>query len=469
MKKIITPLKLIAILTFAVMSQTALAQDVQENQKALSLIKNNAAAIGLSPQDIADSRITDTYVDALTGNTLVYVQQTYQGIDVDKMIQVLAFKNGKLVSVSGKRFDLFFGKFPVTTQQRKAAVSSIGPQAAIQAAAQHLNLSMPSLPKRRYATDQDFSKSINFGDMGIAKKNVTARQLWIPQKSFEKIKLVWEVNLSPKKSTDNWRIIVDATTGSVIKKENYTRYDTWYKIEKEDETLGQPYNDTSFKKKSDHKDDYKDDHKKDEKDDHGNNDKDNRASVSYRVVPFPLEAPNFQKHAIELVSDPWRLSPHGSGATPFIWNSDGSKRYKFTRGNNVLAQEDVDGDGLGKTAIGAKKKKNKNDLFFDYAPDFTRQPTDSINQGFAITNLFYWNNIMHDLSYQYGFDEASGNFQQNNLHRGGEDSDFVDDNAQDAANIDFFDDALFLHTAGWGKPLYVYVVMGCRSVETYEN
>ena len=249
MKKIITPLKLIAILTFAVMSQTALAQDVQENQKALSLIKNNAAAIGLSPQDIADSRITDTYVDALTGNTLVYVQQTYQGIDVDKMIQVLAFKNGKLVSVSGKRFDLFFGKFPVTTQQRKAAVSSIGPQAAIQAAAQHLNLSMPSLPKRRYATDQDFSKSINFGDMGIAKKNVTARQLWIPQKSFEKIKLVWEVNLSPKKSTDNWRIIVDATTGSVIKKENYTRYDTWYKIEKEDETLGQPYNDTSLKRK----------------------------------------------------------------------------------------------------------------------------------------------------------------------------------------------------------------------------
>jgi hypothetical protein len=29
----------------------------------------------------------------------------------------------------------------------------------------------------------------------------------------------------------------------------------------------------------------------------------------------------------------------------------------------------------------------------------------------ANTNLFYMNNIMHDVWYQYGFDEASGNFQ----------------------------------------------------------
>jgi extracellular elastinolytic metalloproteinase len=32
----------------------------------------------------------------------------------------------------------------------------------------------------------------------------------------------------------------------------------------------------------------------------------------------------------------------------------------------------------------------------------------------SITNLFYWTNILHDITYQYGFDEAAGNFQQNN-------------------------------------------------------
>ena len=32
----------------------------------------------------------------------------------------------------------------------------------------------------------------------------------------------------------------------------------------------------------------------------------------------------------------------------------------------------------------------------------------------AVTNLFYWNNVTHDIAYRYGFDEASGNFQVNN-------------------------------------------------------
>ena len=31
-----------------------------------------------------------------------------------------------------------------------------------------------------------------------------------------------------------------------------------------------------------------------------------------------------------------------------------------------------------------------------------------------MTNLFYWNNIMHDVTFGYGFDEAAGNFQVTN-------------------------------------------------------
>ena len=33
----------------------------------------------------------------------------------------------------------------------------------------------------------------------------------------------------------------------------------------------------------------------------------------------------------------------------------------------------------------------------------------------ADLNLFYWNNIVHDLTYQYGFDEPARNFQGDNL------------------------------------------------------
>jgi extracellular elastinolytic metalloproteinase len=48
----------------------------------------------------------------------------------------------------------------------------------------------------------------------------------------------------------------------------------------------------------------------------------------------------------------------------------------------------------------------------------------------AVTNLFYHNNIIHDVFYQYGFDELSGNFQTDNYGKGGLGNDHVIANAQ---------------------------------------
>jgi hypothetical protein len=43
------------------------------------------------------------------------------------------------------------------------------------------------------------------------------------------------------------------------------------------------------------------------------------------------------------------------------------------------------------------------------------------------------NNIMHDVWYQYGFNEASGNFQENNYDRGGTGGDYVNAESQDGS------------------------------------
>ncbi len=398
-----TLFKLAIAFCCAIVFQTTLvAQDLQENQKALALVKKNAAAIGLSNDDVANSRISSTYDDALSGTTLVYLQQTYKGIDVDKTIQVLAFKNGQLVSSSGSRIDLSRYIAASPTMQKKLATPAVTAEAAIKSAAQHLHLPAP-LINARPAAGQDFLKPVDYGDLGIAKENVTVRLVWVPQKTFERIKLAWEVNVSPKKTPDSWRVIVDANGGNVIRKDNYTVPDNWDKENKQpgngNKIEGAPSApDTSGKELQ-----------------QGNTNASLQGitSVTYRVIPFPAEAPSFPKGKPSLVTNPWELSPAGSGATPFNWNDDGNRQYKITRGNNVLAQEDLNGDnGNGRRAIGTVYQDN---LYFDYMPDFSQQPYDSINQGFAITNLFYWNNIMHDLSYQYGFDEKAGNFQQNNL------------------------------------------------------
>jgi hypothetical protein len=50
-----------------------------------------------------------------------------------------------------------------------------------------------------------------------------------------------------------------------------------------------------------------------------------------------------------------------------------------------------------------------------------------------VTNLFYYNNIMHDFSYNLGFTETARNFQVNNFGRGGVGNDSVRAEAQDGS------------------------------------
>ena len=54
----------------------------------------------------------------------------------------------------------------------------------------------------------------------------------------------------------------------------------------------------------------------------------------------------------------------------------------------------------------------------------------------AVANLFYWTNIVHDVQYLYGFDEAAGNFQFDNFGLAGLGGDAVCAEAQDGSGID---------------------------------
>ena len=51
----------------------------------------------------------------------------------------------------------------------------------------------------------------------------------------------------------------------------------------------------------------------------------------------------------------------------------------------------------------------------------------------AITNLFYANNMIHDIMYKFGFNEAARNFQTNNFGKGGSGNDAVLAEARDGS------------------------------------
>ncbi|HMC96305.1 MAG TPA: M36 family metallopeptidase, partial [Flavobacteriales bacterium] len=104
-------------------------------------------------------------------------------------------------------------------------------------------------------------------------------------------------------------------------------------------------------------------------------------------------------------------------------NGAAGPEYTTTRGNNVWAQEDANNNnGTGASPVSAT-------LDFDYVINLGGAP--STYQNAAITNLYYWNNLMHDVWYQYGFDDPGGNFQSNNYGRGGTGNDYVLADAQD--------------------------------------
>jgi extracellular elastinolytic metalloproteinase len=155
------------------------------------------------------------------------------------------------------------------------------------------------------------------------------------------------------------------------------------------------------------------------------------AGDQYRVYPQPVESPN---HTTPLPPSDGRVlatNPANALASPFGWhdtNGAAGAESTLTTGNNVDAYTDVDANNVADTN---SRPNGGASLVFDLPLNLAQAP--STYRPAAVTNLFYWNNIIHDIQYQYGFDEASGNFQVNNYGRGGLGNDSVRAEAQDGS------------------------------------
>ena len=105
-----------------------------------------------------------------------------------------------------------------------------------------------------------------------------------------------------------------------------------------------------------------------------------------------------------------------------------------TTGNNVDAYLDTNADNQPDAINGSGLQNGR---AFSSIQDFTFPFTLGVDprtqRAATVSNLFYFNNIMHDFAYQLGFTESAGNFQTNNFGRGGAGNDSVRAESQDGS------------------------------------
>ncbi|KAF7986732.1 hypothetical protein HWV62_20290 [Athelia sp. TMB] len=167
--------------------------------------------------------------------------------------------------------------------------------------------------------------------------------------------------------------------------------------------------------------------------------------ATYNVFKWGINDPAEGNRTIEKENYDALASPVGWHALPaandpsFKGSHKGSSwvNTTTTAGNNVWAHEDWEGrnNWLHNYRPDAGKGLEFN---YTYDPKVQDGPADSLDEAkkyinATITQLFYTSNMVHDVFYRYGFDEVSGNFQQHNFGRGGEENDAVIANAQDGS------------------------------------
>lgn len=384
--------------------------------KMLRTSNNKAARLFVSAG--TDYVVKSSHNDDNLGLEHIYLQQRYKSINVYNVMQTMIFKNGVLQYNSGKFITDIAAKAP-------SEIPVVAANDAVNKAISHLGLNTPTT-LTEVSNTFNSDKKIVYSDGGIAKSNIKTELLWVSTDEGKTMHLAWNIEVEPLKGSDYWHVRVDAHSGAILSKGNYTVYE-------------RNNNKNTLKKKEQLNPNF-------QCDEEGSNFiVDNSSSklmappppptvttAQYNVIPYPSESPFITGPT--LVTDPWTLAGTGNSATTYGWHFDGTTNYKISRGNNVYVYD----DSLNKNKPGRPDTSSTAipALTFSFTPNFTLPPTTPQNRKFAETNLFYWNNIMHDLAYQYGFTESAGNFQTNNLGRGGLAGDYVHAEAQDGSGTD---------------------------------
>ncbi len=360
-----------------------------------SYFNENRSSFGLTSQDVSDIQIYSQHYSKSTKVHHVYNVQRYQGIEVFNAIANFAITNNNDIKHLTQSF------IPLLSQKVNTTSPGLTAEQAIFQAASQLGLNSPS--GLELIETPEPNKYV-FTNGSISQENINVKLVLQPNEEQSALRLAWDLDIYILDGSHWYSVRIDAQTGQLLDTHDWVTSCNFGEAHLTEHNMAASriiersileVNTT------------------------------NRLvdGAQYRVFALPNESPNHGDD--ELI-----LEPADPLTSPFGWhdtNGVAGPEFTITRGNNVRARADLAGNNGGNSAEGGP------DLNFDFPFDLNQQPVGYVDG--ATTNLFYWNNIIHDVFARYGFDEASGNFQETNYSGQGLGNDSVNADAQDGSGL----------------------------------
>lgn len=377
--RIFTTLLLSILFSVGVMAQS------QISTTAVQHVADTYEQQGLTASDIDNVIVDHAYTDK-NGNSFIYLVQSYDGVPVYNAIMTVAIsKKGKVFTTANR----FVSDLKSKVASTETSISAVD---AIRTVAKHFKTETSISASR---TDNETGVSF-YAAEELAKSEIPVAMKYEAD-ADGKLHIAYDLSVDMKDNADYWSVRVDASTGKILSKNNWTVYCNHQHegAHKADHSCRSDFiQDMTARQSSAVVGD----------------------GASYRVYPFPAESP--LQSDLTLVID-----PSDATASPLGWHDidgmDGAE-FTITRGNNVHAYI----DSLSANNSQGGEPDGGEDLVFDFNHDQSKEPNRSTEA--AQVNLFYANNFLHDFTYGLGFDEAAGNFQANNYEvEEGADNDYV--------------------------------------------
>jgi hypothetical protein len=307
-------------------------------------------------------------------------QQQIGGVDLFRAeLRANVSRHGELINVSSTMLPRPAGGFSPTAL-------SLSPLRAIRAAAESIGTRITRDPAPEGAPAGASRRQTWGGTSDFRTDLPLSTELVYFPMSREEIRPGWKVFLPEVGVGNDYEIVVDATDGRILWRRNDLQFATPAAFGGTQDITLRVYT------------------------------KDSTAPGSPGTpTPNGFQFPNVPRTLLT-------ITPASVPFSPNSWINDGDND---TQGNNVDSHTDLNSDDQPDLPRPAGSPFR----VFDFLQDPTREPYHWRDA--SVTNLFYFCNVYHDKLYSLGFDEAAGNFQDDNFGLGGLAGDRVQADCQD--------------------------------------